>query len=224
MGGPNIASERHMMKKAGRLVLVPVWALSAACASLAPVPQYSAEYDVQLSRVERQIRGGQMREFANVTGNAFEDENIKVAWRENDPQLVFSLVNKSSTSLRVLWDEVSFVGIDGKTDRVIHEGVKIADRGQSMPPTVVVRGGTLEDLIQPASNIYWRRGYGTYDVGGWEHIPLLPRHRAASEAELRTQMLDDAAIKVLLPVDINGTVYEYLFEFNVTGHVVPPQS
>lgn len=210
------------MNKRGHLLFPTLLALCVACTSLAPVPQYTAEYDLQLSHVERQTRGGQTREFADVSGNAFEDEYVKITWRVNDPQLVFSLLNKSPSSLRVLWDDVSFVGIDGKTSRILHEGVRIADRGQSMPPTVVVRGGMLEDLVEPVSNVYWRTGYGMYDAGGWAHEPLLPSHRAPSEAEVRSQMLDAASIKLLLPLDINGTVYEYLFEFNVTGRVLPP--
>ena len=205
-------------------VAIPfVAALLVSCASMVPVPQYTSVYDITLTGVDRQTRGGETKHFT-PSDNTFEDEYIRIAWRPDNTQLPFTLTNKTDASMRIVWDEASFVSRGGKTDRIIHEGVKLAASGQAMPQTTIIRGGTLQDLIEPAGSIYWRRGYGTYDAGGWEHVPLVGSETAPTEAEIRAKLTPDSSIKVLLPVDSNGTVREYLFEFGVKGRIVPPSS
>jgi hypothetical protein len=121
------------------------------------------------------------------------------------------LLNKTNSSQRLIWDEISFIGTDGKSDRVIHEGVKIVDRGVSMPPTVVFPGSTLLDLIEPTGHL--RAGLSGSDT------PLIGYTGGTSEAEVRSKMVH-GTIKVPLPIDTNGTIHGYLFEFSVKGSVV----
>jgi hypothetical protein len=96
---------------------------------------------------------------------------------------------------------------------VVHEGVNVADRGVSMPPTAVMRGDTLLDLIEPIGHIDSRPGYATYDR------PLIGSTRGATEAEVRSKMVH-GTIKVVLPIEMNGTTREYVFVFSVGGSVV----
>jgi hypothetical protein len=77
-----------------------------------------------------------------------------------------------------------------------------------MPPTLIIHGATLDDLIAPVSNIYYREGYGTYDAGGWQSRPLLTGPPAAD-------VQADRSIRILLPVETNGVVQEYLFDFAI---------
>lgn len=80
-----------------------------------------------------------------------------------------------------------------------------------MPPTLIVRGASLEDLIAPASNVFWREGYGRYDVGSWESRPLI----GAGGSSANAAGPNDRTIKVLLPLESTGKVQEYLFIFDV---------
>ena len=84
-----------------------------------------------------------------------------------------------------------------------------------MPPTVVIPGGTLLELIEPTAHIYWSTVYGRYD-----HRPLVGFTHGTSEAEVQSRMVH-GTIKVLLPIETNGTIREYLFQFSVKGSVVP---
>ena len=84
----------------------------------------------------------------------------------------------------------------------MHQGVKFADRSASMPPTSIVHGATLDDLVAPSSNVYWREGYGS-EGGNWASKPLL------------NGAPDQGSVKVMLPIEANGAVREYLFDFNV---------
>jgi hypothetical protein len=127
------------------LALTAVVLFATACTTLV----YTARYDIGLSAVERRERGGELKRFADVHGHTFEDELVRITWTPLETQLGLILVNKTDSSQRVIWDDIRYTGPDGKSDRVIHEGVKIADRGVSVPPTVVIRGGTLLELIEP---------------------------------------------------------------------------
>jgi hypothetical protein len=185
------------------------------------VHQASRAYTLTLRAVERQQRGGSRQQFEPTSTNTFEDEYIKIAWKPEANELDFALTNKTDVSQRVLWDDASFVTADGKTDRIMHQGVKFADRSSSMPPTLIVHGATLDDLITPVSNVYWREGFGTYDRGGWESRPLISR-TPASAAGVPGATGPQGAVKALLPLEMNGTVREYLFDFAIVESTTAP--
>ena len=44
-------------------------------------------------------------------------------------------------------------------------------------------------------------------------------YTAPTEAEVRARLTPDGTIKILLPIDANGTMREYLFSFSVKGSV-----
>jgi|GEM_PF-1188262 len=196
------------MKRFYLLLFVPI---VAGCATAPATQQPVTTYSLSLTDIERQQRGGggETQQFHPTATNTFEDETIRIEWQPQESQFQFTLTNKTGASERVLWDDASFVGPDGKTDRIMHQGVKFADRSGSMPPTLIIHGATLDDLIAPVSNVYWREGYGTYDAGGWQSRPLLTGSPSATDA--RT----DRSIRILLPIEANGVVREYLFDFAI---------
>src|SRR6266849_8812689 len=109
------------MKRA--LALYAVVLSATACTTLV----YDARYDIDLSAVARRERAGEVKRFIDVHGHTFEDEFIKVTWTPFETQLGLILVNKTDSSQSVLWDEISYLGPDGKSDRVMHEGVEVAN-------------------------------------------------------------------------------------------------
>jgi len=107
----------------------------------------------------------------------FEDNLVKIFWLATARGVSFVLENRTDHSIKIVWDEASYVDVEGVSHRVIHEGVKYADRNASQPPTVVVRKGSVTDIVVPSDSIYWREGfYGRYfsSPGGWETKPLFP--------------------------------------------------
>ena len=172
-------------------------------------------YQPTLLAVEHQERGKDFEELAPTAANTFEDARIRITWKPRPSQLEFTLTNKGGATLRVLWDEASYVGVDGKADRIMHQGVRFADRNASMPPTSVMRGSSLDDLIAPTGNVYWREGYATNDIGAWESRPLVATDATVTES---------SRVKVLLPLDIGGVVHEYVFIFSLTETAAPAQT
>jgi hypothetical protein len=110
------------------LLLTP---LLSKCATAPATQQPVTTYVLSLADIDRQKRGGETQQFHPTEANAFEDENIRIVWKPQESQLQFTLTNKTGASERVLWDDASFVGPDGKTDRIMHQGVKFADRSSS---------------------------------------------------------------------------------------------
>jgi len=182
-----------------RLGIVAAFLVAAACTTLV----YTARYDLALSSVERHERGGETQRFTGLQGHVFEDEFVKITWTPFETQLGLVLTNKTQFSQRVLWDEIKYVGPDGRVDRVVHE---------SRPPSAVAGGGTLLDLLEPTAHIGAR-------IGGTRDAPLVGYSRGTSKAEVRSRMVH-GTIKVLLPIETNGSVREYLFQFAVRGSVV----
>ena len=182
---------------------------------------YLAHYNIGLKQVERPVKakeryGEQKVIRINEEGIAkysFEDEMIRVIWIPTAPKLSFVLTNKTDHSIKIVWDEAAFVDQDGMSQRVIHAGVKYIDRNSSQPPTIVVRGGTVNDLIIPSANIYYKKG--AYE--GWREAPLFPSISATDAKVLKskTEQYIGKTIQVLLPLQIEDVVNEYIFIFEV---------
>jgi len=144
---------------------------------------------------------------------------VRVLWFPTARNVAFVLNNKTDYSIRVVWNDAAFVDTGGVSHRVMHEGVKYADRNNPQPPSVIVRRGTVRDFVLPTTNVYWREGfYSRYSSipGSWEHTPLLPisgsdRYKLKSEAD----GLVGKTYQVLLPLQIEDVVNDYIFIFRI---------
>ena len=182
---------------------------------------YTPIYTIELAQVERPVaakeRYGKQKitrvEEEGTAKYSFEDEMVRIVWLPTDFEISFALTNKTDHSIKIIWDEAAYVGIDGISERVIHAGVKYTDRNNSQPPTVVIRKGTVTDLIIPSDNIYYVSGR----YGGWEELPLLPDVKAPNVEELKSkaEKYIGKTIQVLLPLQIEDIVNEYIFIFEV---------
>jgi len=181
---------------------------------------YRAYYDIGLTEVERPAqakqRYGEQKvtqiEEEGVNKYLFEDEMVKIVWIPTSSQVSFILTNKTNHSIKIVWDEAAFVDEKGISHRVMHSGVKYIDRNNPQPPSVVVRNGTITDLVIPTDNVYYVSG----KYGGWREAPLFPASSVTAE-ELRSkaQKYVGKTIQVLLPIQIEDVVNEYIFTFEV---------
>lgn len=147
-----------------------------------------------------------------VTKFSYEDTLIKIIWLPLRTQFSFKLTNKSNHSMKIIWDEAVYVDINGSSQKVFHSGVKYTERNNSQPPTIIVKGANLDDLIMPVDNVYYMSG----QYGGWVEAPLF-KNIANSEVELSTlkSTYIGKVVKVLLPIKIEDTTNEYLFSFKI---------
>jgi hypothetical protein len=194
---------------------------------------YEANYSISLSRVERPEKASQRygpQQIDVVTGNPkykffFEDSLVRVLWLPGSRQILFSLENKTDHSIRVPWDEAAYVDENGRSHRVMHSGIKYADREQSIPPSIVVRRGSVDDLIFPTDYVHWQSG-GAFGSSNWEEDHLFvdyDYHGSYLKGTFATFGEFDRAVKanlaktyqVLLPLQIEEVVNDYIFTFKV---------
>lgn len=197
-----------------RLIFISILALSvSSCAT------YKAAYDLVLSgawdAVDARTPDGKVVEVdlgGEVHGGlVYTDRIIEAAWGFAQSSFVLLLSNRTDHALRILWDGAAFVGPEGISEPLVHGGVTVADRFNAQKPTVIPAGASITDeLAVPGKAYYDER------LKSWRYAPMLP-----TEFKTRKALLEEAplmrgkTVKVLLPVECEGVIYEYLFSFTV---------
>ena len=161
-------------------------------------------YKVRLREVEQpenvkeQYSKSKITIFAeeNETKNSYEDDFIKIIWLPALTEFSFTLENKSDNSIKIIWDEAVYVDEDNSSLKVIHSGVKYVDGEKAQPLTVIAKKTEINDLVTPVDNIYY--------VGGWGKLPLFSVQKSAGKT-----------VKILLPIQIQETINEYIFSFKI---------
>jgi hypothetical protein len=196
-----------------------------------------ADYDIQLVSVERpesaKERYGEMTidSVANDTTYRFmfEDSLVKILWIATSRRIAFHLFNKTNHSIKIPWDEAAFVDENGSTHRVMHSGIRYNERESPQPASVVVRKGSIQDIVFPTDYVYFESG----KYGGWKENPLfedLDYHFQSGYSHLNsgkyasleqfTQVANSnvgKSYQVLLPIKIEDVVNDYIFTFEVKG-------
>lgn len=204
-------------------------------------PQYQRQneinYDIALVEVQRpkeaKARYGEQKIDRIIENGVnkyyFEDEMIKIIWLPVVYQLSFVVNNKTEYSIRIVWDEAAYVDENGLSLKMMHSGVKYADRNSSQPPSVVVRKGSLADFIVPTDYVYWREGsysYYTSIPGGWETKPLFPTKEGtySSNPEPILNIFSNKYLyktfQILIPFQIEGVTNDYIFTFKINDILI----
>lgn len=174
-------------------------------------------YKTALARVEKPEdatnRYGETKviQDAGVDKYSYNDSIIDITIYGTKEEFKFTLQNISNHSLKLIWDEAVFVGIDGATSKVMHVGVKYSEREKSQPASVIIKGAKIEDLATPTVNVYYDEGtylpYTGKTIGnGWKTKSMLPSIYSGKEA---------GEIRLMLPIQVKDVVNEYTFVFRV---------
>lgn len=141
----------------------------------------------------------------------YEDDYIEISWFVYSSQFSFTLKNKSDYSIKIPWDDVTYINTAGSVSRVMHEGVKYIDRYNSQPASVVPKGASLSDIIQPTENVYFISG----QYGGWRTANLFSFNINKSNLEVSKAIYINKTVRILLPILIEDVRNEYVFEFKI---------
>ena len=177
-----------------------------------------ATYDISLSQVESP--SNQKDQFSEtiakiegedgISKDSFEDDNIQMIWYVGLEEFYFTIENKTNHALKINWNEAVYVDIDKKAGKVIHSGVKYAQKNEAQVPSLISKGSRLEDVVVPADNIY----YSSY-LNSWETKQLFPTSFSSDEALNNAQKYEGKEISILLPITIENVQNDYLFTFKV---------
>ena len=185
-----------------------VAALSLATAGCMPAMGGSSPgYTIPLVQVERSAatrdRGGEEMPITSTTPNAYQYEDALIAadLAVHDKALGLEIKNKSTETMRLNWDEATFIEPGGGVGRVMHTGVRFIERDRPQPPSVIPAGQTLEDQAIPVSRVSFTSG----KYGGWYTAPLVNSKEAIAGKRMG----------LLVPLEIGNQKYEYTFWFEV---------
>ena len=197
------------------VLLFSLLALLTSCGTT-----YQARYAVGLNSVEspadakQQFGETKVVNFteADLTKYRYEDDFIDIVWYVGQKQFNFVLKNKSNHTIKINWDDISYVDIKGNTGRVMHSGVKYIDRNASQPASSVPKGASLSDIVLPVDNVYYVNG----QYGGWREKLLIPAYYQSKEAmEQEAPTYVGKQMKILMPITIENVQNDYTFVFNI---------
>jgi hypothetical protein len=157
----------------------------------------------------------------------FKGSLIEKKFMVGEKSINFTLQNNSGKTARIIWDETLFIKF-GSTGRVMHSGVKYADRNSPQPPSIIPASTRHEDVIIPTENIYWRDGYCSSSYsrpGGWETRELFPMYDFnkpdVAEAILKAKGVE---FQIFMPIQFGEEKKEYSFRFKIRNVVAAPKS
>lgn len=203
-----------MRKETRWSLIVAALLLMSVVKADARTPYHVIRYTVTLSAVER----GGIRQEVKGGALAYEDDLIRIDWAPTEIQLDFRLTNRGESTLRLRWDEASYVGPNGQSDKLLHN-TDFRDRTSPKTPTVIMRGATFSGFAKPSSGVWWQESPSP----SWFFARLIETPPASRDVEsLRKQLpTTPPRMMVLLPIEVGGKVTEYIFEFTAVGAVEP---
>ena len=234
--------ERTPMRMSRSLLLVGGAAagLSACAGRIAHQQYYAARYGASLVEVARtpatRQRYGAATAIAPTDSSryGFEDGLIAVQIGTLHNGFRINVRNKSDQSVKLIWDETSFIDLDGTLSRVMHIGVKYADRNTSQPPTVIPAHQRLVDEVSPTDRV-WFRPASAHLAAGWQNGPLLkpaytgtvvqagePMPAAPDSFATAVHSRVGQRFALVIPFEVGGEKNEYTFWFKVDDAAIKP--
>lgn len=193
-------------------------AIISLIASSCGLKSYIARYSVSLASVESPADAKQSfgdtkivtLNDDNINKYRYEDDFIEITWVVSSKEFTFVLKNKSEHTLKINWDDISYVNTNGEVGRVMHNGVKYSERNSSQPSTSIPRGATISDLLLPTDNVY----YSQY--GGWSEKYLIPCvYNKQEDKKSFAPLLINKTMSIMMPIMIENIQNDYVFIFNI---------
>lgn len=138
----------------------------------------------------------------------YEDDNISISWAVSASEFIFTIKNKNTFSIKIPWDDAVYVDFYGNSNRVIHNGVKYADRNAEQPTSVVPRNATLSDMLIPSDNI----SFSSF-AKIWVTRPLMADF--ACPEQMEDSQVIGKRVQIIFPILIKDIVNEYTFTFEL---------
>ncbi len=171
-------------------------------------------------------------EGSDISNQKFQDDYLTIELQEVAKEYIYlTLTNNSTSTMRILWDEAAFIDYNGYSHRINHDNSAISkklsegksltlvgkslalstyggtstvvDKNKVQIPTVIPAGSRVNTVIIPADNAQIMR-FG--DVSETTY----PDSKAASVFYDRFKArIKESTLKILLPIEVNGTKIEY---------------
>lgn len=139
------------------------------------------------------------------------DDIIDINIRTANTEFAFNIKNVSDGTIKVIWDNAVFVDVDGTTQRIMHKGTKYSERNNSQVPTSIIKGTSIDDIACPVEKVYYDEDWKVHPLYGDKYMGM------------DYSIYDGKSIRLMLPIQYNGNIYEYLFIVNLKYEYAYPE-
>ena len=207
---------KNNMKKFKTLFSIVICALLFSSCGVSNLANYSIGLKTVESPANAKQQFGETKivNFQDGETNKYryEDDYINIVWYVDSKRFYFDLTNKSGHTIKINWDDISYVDYNGKVGRVMHSGVKYAERNNSQPASTVPKGATLSDILIPTENVYFISG----QFGGWREKYLIPCvYNDAATRDAQASSYVGKTMTIMMPIMIENVQNDYTFTFNI---------
>ena len=155
----------------------------------------SALYQPNRTRYAYEVR---ITEPILSSSHSVENDNYAIDFQFFETEISFRLRNKTKRPLTIFWDSSRYVTETGTTRRIFHKGVRVRDRYDYQPPTIVPADGVLDDHVVPSENVVEgivRSGYlPILPVWDYEDEYYVPGGRDSADAEAERRRTTAASL------------------------------
>jgi hypothetical protein len=192
--------------------------LIAGCATT-----QSPTYNVGLDRVERpedvQKRWGDYevteQDTTEGTKYIYEDSLVTAGILVSSRAFLANIENKSEHTIQVQLPDAVYVSPEGSTNRLVTGEMSYNERNDTPPPLRIPRNASGSTMLIPAN----RLEMGDY---GLNVERLLPPNQVAEQEDVEAAKENvGKTFRLVLPIDVEGTMNEYTFHFEVLGARIP---
>lgn len=175
---------------------------------------FKSFYMPVLTKVERtdnpEDRYGGISEVnkEDVSWFRFSDENIDFEISGTISTFNFLLTNKTSNTIKMVWDDAVFVHVNGNTSKVMHNGIKYSERNNAQVASTIIRKSKLTDAIVPVDFVSYSES-----LREWITVDDLPE----------SDIYEGKTVSVMLPIQIKDVINEYILEFTLLYKPLHPE-
>lgn len=142
----------------------------------------------------------------------YVDNIIDIRIRTANDVFSFNIKNVSDATIKIVWDDAVFVDVDGTIQKVMHSGTKYSERNNPQMPTTIIKNTSVDDIACPVEKVYYNK-----IENKWESAPLY------GNDGIDRSLYDGKNIRLMLPIQYNENIYEYLFIVNLKYEYAHPE-
>lgn len=119
----------------------------------------------------------------------------------------FKIANHTSSSIKIIWDE-TYIKVQDDSSKVIHANIPYSTKNNTLQPSEIEAGSSLQDIIIPVD-------YIKNENGKWVERNFYPEtdQSNSQNTDWIMGLLGVDVFKLYLPIQINEQTQVYTFTF-----------
>lgn len=147
----------------------------------------------------------------NMKGYNYKDDILDITWYIGEDRFYFVLRNVSPYTIKINWDDISFVDLSGKAVKVVHSGIDKNNLNILQPPITIPQGANLVDELIPIKPSY-NIAEQSYE---YRLVPCKYKTTKTFNAETGAKYYAGKELSIMMPVVIENVQNDYTFTFKV---------